>query len=123
MTSFIADVEVGISMINKSDLKVGLRIMYVPAHARAECGYNENDYIEHKDAELGFVTSWNEWFVFCRFYVKGHYKLRTVANSEACDISDLFISDYISQEYVNKTISLLKLFPERFGWVEQNDKH
>lgn len=107
-------------MIKRSDLKVGLRVMYVPSHIREEC--SEYRYAEYPDTELGFVTSWNDTYVFCRFFSRYTLKLRTVANSEACDISDLFPSDFISQEFVDKTISSLRLFPAAFGWIEQNDR-
>jgi len=35
---------------------IGSRVTYVPSHA--------HDDIEHADCESGFITSWNDTFVF-----------------------------------------------------------
>ena len=62
------------------DFKIGDNIIYIPTHA--------NGNRKHPDCEHGYVTGKGKTTVFCKFYDK-HGRLRTVANSEGCDPSDL----------------------------------
>ena len=67
--------------IRKMKFQPGDQIVYVPNHA---------DGPDHPDAEEGFVTSCNEFYVFCRYFSKAYPgQLRTLANSEATMPKDL----------------------------------
>lgn len=59
------------------------QIAYVPLHAEGN--------IKHPDVEFGFVTSvhTDKGTAFCRFWRKEGKGLRTVANSELCDLTSL----------------------------------
>lgn len=46
-------------MDKPSDFEVGEPVTYVPYHADGNCS--------HKDCERGFVTSFNDTYVFVRF--------------------------------------------------------
>ena len=61
--------------IRKVKFKPGDQIIYIPNHA---------DGPDHPDAEQGFVTSFNDHYIFCRYFSKTYPgQLRTLANSEA----------------------------------------
>ena len=73
-------------------IRPGDNVVYVPTHA--------NGVVDHPDCEEGFVTSRRGDAVWCRFWHRNHavrafpgeatrMELRTVANSERCDVSDL----------------------------------
>lgn len=69
------------------DLYRGSQIAYIPDHAK-EVGLN------HPDVEFGFVNSLREdgTAAFCRYWSKSNpAELRTKANSERTNISDIFI--------------------------------
>lgn len=70
--------------------------------------------------EYGFVTSWrNNGTVFCRFWSKHDSTgLRTLANSEACNIQDLAVYSTVPQEFVTATIGMLRANPTKYGWHE-----
>lgn len=70
--------------------------------------------------EFGFVSSWrNNGTVFCRFWSKqDSTSLRTVANSEACNIHDLEVYPIVPQEFVTATIDTMRANPEKYGWHE-----
>lgn len=75
------------------DFSRGMQIIYVPTHA--------NKNLEHVDCEYGFVTSTNEKFVFCRYWIRNEYaKLRIKSNSEATDPNDLVIRNCYPQEVI-----------------------
>jgi hypothetical protein len=67
--------------IRKMKFQPGDQIVYVPNHA---------DGPDHPDAEEGFVTSANGYYIFCRYWSKIYPgQLRTKANSEATMPQDL----------------------------------
>jgi hypothetical protein len=73
--------------------------------------------------EFGFVTSWHDETAFCRFWNKhDNTSLRTIANSESCYIQDLQVYAAVPQEFVIKTINMLRANPEKYGWYEQGDE-
>ena len=62
------------------DVKPGMTVTYVPDHAHK---LGIPDY-SHPSVEWGFVTSVNDEFVFCRYFMShNNMQLRTKANSEA----------------------------------------
>lgn len=75
------------------------QIVYIPTHAKGNP--------EHPDCEYGFVTSQNDDYVFCRFWMKGQFshskmELRTKANSEACRPEDLMLYRKVGEHIVEK---------------------
>ena len=78
-------------------MKTGTQIVYVPTHANGD----EN----HVDCEAGFVTEMKNGYAFCRYWSK-HYpgKLRTTANSELTDVTQLVERDTTAQHIVNALI-------------------
>ncbi len=77
---------------------------------------------EYRDLEHGFVTSWNDRFVYCRFFRSASHirliSLRTVANSEACDPKHLYPFP-LNQENIDNIIDRMRKDQEKYGWVEQ----
>ena len=74
--------------------------------------------------EFGFVSSWRKnGTVFCRFWSKyDSTGLRTLANSEACNIHDLQVYSTVPQEFVTATIGMLRANPTKYGWHEGEQK-
>lgn len=107
-------------MEESTPLKVGTQIIYVPEHVRSACGNNMSKMIAHQDAEFGFVSSWNDDTVFCRFW-SNHFMgaLRTLANSEGCNRRDLELHSRYHQAIIDVTIKKFRAESERFGWHEQ----
>lgn len=92
--------------MNYSQLAVGRQIVYTsPAGDKQE---------------FGFVSSWRDnGTVFCRFWSKyDSTELRTIANSEACNIHDLQVYSTVPQEFVTATIGKMRANPEKYGWHE-----
>lgn len=82
------------------DLRPGTQVIYAPSHAEGD--------ETHPDCEEGFVTSYNDEFVFCRFW-RGHTnELRTRTNSEACHPRHLLIKDTRSQVVVDRMINEIR---------------
>ena len=92
------------------DLKVGRQIVYTSAGGDKQ--------------EFGFVSSWrNNGTVFCRFWNKqDSTSLRTISNSEACNIRDLEVYPIVPQEFVTATIGMLRANPTKYGWHEGEQK-
>lgn len=92
------------------DLKVGRQIVYT-----SPGGYKQ---------EFGFISSWRKnGTVFCRFWNKyDSTGLRTLANSEACNIHDLQVYSTVPQEFVTATIGMLRANPTKYGWHEGEQK-
>lgn len=94
-------------MIEQHELYVGKPILY-----------GGNNY----DDEYGFVTSWNNRFVFCRFFRNERplklKEIRTIANSEACEYSQLWAFP-LPQEKIDSIVAEMRSDPEKYGWVEQ----
>jgi len=99
-------------MIDESDLGVGVQVLYVPSHVREQykSGLIE-DYLKSPDTEIGFISSWRDGTVFCRFYWKRTPALRTTANSEGCSPEDLIAYNYFPQDV-----------HELWGEIETRDK-
>jgi len=71
----------------------GTQVIYIPTHANRD--------LNHPDCEEGFVTAHaSEEAVFVRYFRRGTDELRTLANSEATDISDLVILQLRPQEQI-----------------------
>lgn len=67
-------------------IKPGMQIAYIPNHAEGD--------INHKDVEVGFVTSITENGAFCRYWSKHNPgELRTKANSELTPFDCLVVID------------------------------
>lgn len=107
-------------MIDESDCGVGVPVLYAPRHVREQykSGLIE-DYLKSPDTEIGFISSWRDGTVFCRFYWKRTPALRTTANSEGCSPEDLIPYTYFPQDVVEQTLSIVRGNPEFYGWVEQ----
>ena len=83
----------------------GTQIMYVPSHTKPLsefCCY-------------GFIMSYNDRFIFCRFFNDnksdskvGWEKLRTRANSEACEAHSLHLHVSRSQEMVDACVKRIQ---------------
>lgn len=103
-------------MIPESKLKVGLQVLYAPAHARDTNGM---PLPEHDDIEFGFVTAWRlnpvtgNTNVCCRYWMPGKEgrELRTVSNGEWCSQHDLFHDVVTAQEDVAREVERLALQP------------
>lgn len=91
--------------IERVALKVGLQIVYDNGFKR----------------EQGFVSSWNDQTVFCRFWNKDMSGLRTTSISEGCRYADIKAVDYTSQKSIDKMVNLLRSKPDHFGWFEQEE--
>lgn len=96
--------------MNYEQLAVGKQIVYTSAGADKQ--------------EFGFVSSWRKnGTVFCRFWSKyDSTGLRTLANSEACNIHDLQVYSTVPQEFVTATIGMLRANPTKYGWHEGEQK-
>lgn len=92
--------------MSNEQLAVGKQIVYSSAGADKQ--------------EFGFVSSWRtDRTVFCRFWNKHDSTgLRTLANSEACNIQDLVVYPIVPQEFVIATIGMLRANPTKYGWHE-----
>lgn len=91
-------------------LTCGDQIVYVPYHAqtRTDRTHYRTWDPAHPDVEFGFVTSQNDQFVFCRFWVKGQLGvLRTVANSEATPPDCLIKYNSVKQEQVEIALTTI----------------
>lgn len=71
-----------------SMLKAEDQILYVPPGVNRRGRTAQQLAEEEATTEEGFVTSVRHQTAFCRFYHTGG-RLRTVANSEACNLADL----------------------------------
>lgn len=74
------------------------QIVYIPAHAKGNP--------DHPDCEFGFITSQNDEFIFCRFWMKkglsyDKCELRTKANSEACRPEDIMLYRKVGEHVVD----------------------
>ena len=83
------------------DLKPGTQIAYIPLHADGD--------LNHPDVQYGFVNTLNprdDKAVFCRYWRKGKegQVLRTTANSELTNISDLRIVEKCLQGTIIRTM-------------------
>lgn len=85
------------------DLKVGTQILYIPNHADGN--------IFHNDVEYGFVTSIAPSLniVYCRYFFKNSNELRTMANSEAASIENIYIGQYCDQSEIDSIVRELGL--------------
>lgn len=86
--------------VDPSKLTPGTQIAYVPMHA---------DGIDDPDVEFGFVTSvrtmeWGSTVVFCRYWSKYHDDLRTQANSEGANLSNIVLHESRPQADVDVAI-------------------
>ena len=105
-------------MIFDCELAVGLQVAYIPRYV-VERNKTLGEVLKDKHTEFGFVTSWNDNAIFCRFWLKGKPgELRTVANSEACDAADLFEHESAPKTMLIKQIQKMRRDPERYGWRE-----
>lgn len=103
-------------MIPESKLRVGLQVLYAPAHARDAKG---EPMAEHDAIEFGFVTAWRldpitgNTNVCCRFWMPGKEgrELRTVANGEWCSQRDLFHDVVVAQAEVDREVMRLATQP------------
>lgn len=96
--------------MNHEQLAVGKQIVYTSAGGDKQ--------------EFGFVSSWrNNGTVFCRFWsTHDSTSLRTVANSEACNMQDLQVYAIVPQEFVTATIGKMRANPIKYGWHEGEQK-
>jgi len=76
-------------VIMTSMLKAEDQILYVPAGVDRRGRSAHQLAGEEATTEEGFVTSVRQQTAFCRFFRPGGLGLRTVANSEACNVADL----------------------------------
>jgi hypothetical protein len=103
-------------MIPEIKLRVGLQVLYAPAHARDS---NGAPLPTHDALEFGFVTAWRldpvtgNTNVCCRFWMQGKEgrELRTVANGEWCSQRDLFHDVVTAQEDVAREVDRLARQP------------
>ncbi|MCK5607655.1 hypothetical protein KAR91_37570 [Candidatus Pacearchaeota archaeon] len=96
---------VQLAALKAGEYPPGTQIMYVPSHTEP---YS-------KFCAYGFIFSYNEMYVFCRFFndnnfssVKGYEDLRTVANSEACNPEDLNLHISRPQEIVDACVKKIQ---------------
>ena len=68
------------------------QIVYVPRHLREGFLEDPAGYVAADvGVQRGFITSWNEGGVFCRYFRAGfELSLRTTANSERANFRDVF---------------------------------
>jgi len=105
-------------MISDDRLCVGLQVVHFPPHV-AKRNKTFGEALKDKDAEFGFIASWDEHVIFCRFWLKGKPgELRTVANSEARDKFELFAHESVSKTTMIKQINEMRRDPERYWWRE-----
>ena len=110
-------------MNDNVELRVGMQVAYIPPHVRGMCKNNLPRMLKHPDTEFGFVSSWRDGTVFCRFWSQYNPKqLRTLANSEGCDRFDLEAHDHYSPLMVETVLKMLRGDPERYGWHEQGEE-
>lgn len=109
--------------LTKDMLRVGKQVAYIPSHVIEKCGSARRAIVtDADDVEYGFVSSWNEQTIFCRFWsLQFPKELRTTANSEGCNIEDLYLYPSRMQSVVDDRINALRTDPERWGWHEQGD--
>ena len=80
----------------------GDQIIYIPGHAMGDPN--------HKDCEHGFVDQVTPAAVFCRYFSKTNIGvLRTRANSEATNVTDLMRSpsSMVPQEVVDAWLTII----------------
>jgi hypothetical protein len=110
-------------MENTYPLKVGTQIVYFPSHVREECGNDFDKMIAHPDKQFGFVSSWREETVFCRYWHNHSERyentMRTLANSEGCSWRDIEVYNGHSVYEVERLLEMFRADPERYGWNEQ----
>lgn len=107
--------------LTKDMLRVGKQVAYIPSHVIEKCGSARRAIVtDADDVEYGFVSSWNDQTVFCRFWsLHSPKELRTTANSAGCNIEDLYFYPSRMQSVVDNKINTLREEPERWGWYEQ----
>ena len=97
----------GDGMIDRKDLYVGKQIVFDDGN---------------REPEHGIVSSWNSKPVFCRFFRDERplklKEIRTIANSEACEYSQLWAFP-LPQEKIDSIVAEMRSDPEKYGWVEQ----
>lgn len=110
--------------LTKDMLRVGKQVAYVPSHVIEKCGSARRAIItDTEGVEYGFVSSWNDQTVFCRFWsLYSPKELRTTANSAGCNIEDLYFYPSRMQSVVDNKINTLREEPERWGWYEQEKR-
>ncbi len=106
---------------NEADLRVGKQIVYIPERLLFRYRKNHTQAIQDYpvDVQTGFVTSWDENTVYCRFYhIQGRH-LRTLTYSEFCNKNNLFFYDSKPQNKVDELIDEMRKNKDYYGWVEQ----
>lgn len=74
------------------DAEPGMAITYVPDHAHV--GDELIPDYSHPAVEWGYITSMNDEFIFCRFFMdRTATELRTKSNSEATMSHNLYYSN------------------------------
>ena len=92
-----------------------MQIAYVPTHVMEIGEFPSMDSAARAnadDVEFGFVTSVRDSLVepgtrivFCRFWARNGFRLRTTANSEGCDPTNLVAFKYTEDKVVNALIA------------------
>jgi hypothetical protein len=110
--------------LTKDMLRVGKQVAYVPRHVIDKWGNAYNAIsIDANGVEYGFVSSWSGDTVFCRFWSPySSNELRTTANSEGCNINDLYFYPSRMQSAVDKKIDALRAGADLYGWHEQGEE-
>ncbi len=100
-------------MTSEEMLKLGTQIIYVPTHARGD--------VNHRDSQVGFVTSQKDrGSVFCRYWSKyASDELRTRANSERANISNIVVKDTVEQSLVQHWIDIIDIESQLPKWEQQ----
>jgi len=69
-------------------LKRGSSIAYIPTHI--ERSIPKKQWLDHKDTQIGFVTSIKGNIIFCRYWNLEWKTLRTRANSEGANRENVY---------------------------------
>lgn len=99
-------------------LKAKDQILYVPSSVDRRGRSAQQLAQDEPTTEEGFVTSVRQQRAFCRFYRRGGLGLRTVANSEACNLADLVPLTRPGRGDSFVLADALKAFAEPAGAVE-----
>jgi len=93
-------------------LQRGDQVAYVPPHAQKRTDAPKHWRTwdpAHPDVEFGFVTSQNEQFVFCRFWLPGQPGvLRTTANSEGAPRNCLVKHISVEQDVIDAALEQIE---------------